>query len=183
MIEQLYFDTDCLSSFLWVRNENILVQLYGGKIIVPKQVYEELSNPRVPHLKQKTDILLENNHIEMGEIYVDSPEYTIYQELTGVAGRPKKIIGKGEASAIAMAKVKNGILASNNLKDVMCYVKEFDLKHIDTGHILIEAIDERIINFHEAEAIWLEMIKRRRTLPCGTFSEYANSITKTQKGV
>lgn len=29
----LYFDTDCLSAFLWIENESILTQLYPGRVI------------------------------------------------------------------------------------------------------------------------------------------------------
>lgn len=35
----------------------------------------------------------------------------------------QKIIGKGEAAAITLAKNRKGILASNNLKDVEVYIK------------------------------------------------------------
>ena len=58
MTDKYFFDTDCLSAFLWVRNENILIKLYGGKIVLPEQVYSELSHPRIPHLKTMTDNLI-----------------------------------------------------------------------------------------------------------------------------
>lgn len=48
-----YFDTDCLSAFLWSNALDILERLYGGSMIIPDQVYQELSNPRVPHLKKE----------------------------------------------------------------------------------------------------------------------------------
>lgn len=35
MTDKIFFDTDCLSAFLWIKNENILVKLYGGKIVLP----------------------------------------------------------------------------------------------------------------------------------------------------
>lgn len=44
MTKQLFFDTDCLSSFLWVHREDILLRLYPGKIVLPQQVFNELSN-------------------------------------------------------------------------------------------------------------------------------------------
>lgn len=33
MTEDLFFDTDCLSAFLWINNTNILETLYGGRIV------------------------------------------------------------------------------------------------------------------------------------------------------
>ncbi|VOO39812.1 zinc metallopeptidase [Streptococcus pneumoniae] len=50
-----------------------------------------------------------------------------------------KIIGKGEGASISLAKKHNGILGSNNLRDVKPYVEEFSLEHMTTGDILIEA--------------------------------------------
>ena len=47
MTETVYFDTDCLSAFLWVNNQSLLAQLYPGRIVLPKEVYIELSNPGV----------------------------------------------------------------------------------------------------------------------------------------
>ena len=67
MIEKYFFDTDCLSAFLWVREENILAKLYEGRIILPAQVYNELK--KVPHLLARTDTLKSN-----GDLLVESME-------------------------------------------------------------------------------------------------------------
>lgn len=37
MINDLFFDTDCLSAFLWVNDANILHELYGGKLFCQNQ--------------------------------------------------------------------------------------------------------------------------------------------------
>jgi len=49
MTKELFFDTDCLSSFLWIGDTSIIEAFYGGKIVLPEPVYEELDNPTVPH--------------------------------------------------------------------------------------------------------------------------------------
>lgn len=43
MTDKLFFDTDCISAFLWVKEENIILKLYPGKIILPKPVFNELT--------------------------------------------------------------------------------------------------------------------------------------------
>ena len=53
MTDKLFFDTDCISSFLWVKEENLLLKLYPGAVVLPKQVYDELSNPSIPHIRRK----------------------------------------------------------------------------------------------------------------------------------
>ena len=64
----LYFDTDCLSAFLWVRDESLLTQLYPGKVVIPRQVYDELGS--VPHLQARIDTLLRRNEVEISEIQI-----------------------------------------------------------------------------------------------------------------
>jgi len=48
MTSKLFFDTDCISSFLWVKQEKILFHLYPGRIMLPVQVYVELCCFRYP---------------------------------------------------------------------------------------------------------------------------------------
>jgi hypothetical protein len=79
-----FFDTDCLSAFLRVRNENLLIKLYGGKIILLEQVYSELSHPRIPHLKTITDNLKNNGDISIENIEMGTEEYKIYSKLTKI---------------------------------------------------------------------------------------------------
>ena len=63
MTEKYFFDTDCLSAFLWVREESILARLYAGRIILPAQVYNELQ--RVPHLLARVDTLKNNGDLSV----------------------------------------------------------------------------------------------------------------------
>lgn len=148
MIDDLFFDTDCLSAFLWVNNTNILQVLYGGRIIVFEPVYQELSNPSIPHIKQRTDIMIDNKDVKVQEIIVGTKEYELYKELV-IGHKGNKSIGKGEAAGIALAKTYHGILASNKYKDIAPYIKKYNLKHIDTGKILVEALNKGLITEEE----------------------------------
>ena len=58
MTDDLFFDTDCLSAFFWINDTNILHELYGGRSVLPDPVYQEFSNPCIPHIGQRTDLLL-----------------------------------------------------------------------------------------------------------------------------
>jgi hypothetical protein len=44
--------------------------------------------------------------------------------------------------------------------------------------MMYEAFKEEIIDEQEAEAIWQEMIKRRRKLPCESFAEVLDFYDK-----
>ena len=83
-----------------------------------------------------------------------------------------RIIGKGEAAGIAMARQRAGILASNNLRDIRPYVEKYGIPHITTGDILIKAMKTGIITEAEGNTIWNSMLRKRRMLPSATFSDY-----------
>ena len=170
MTEKYFFDTDCLSAFLWTREESILSRLYTGRIILPMQVYSELQ--RVPHLLMRVDTLRDHGDLKVDSIMVGSAEYYDYMQMTTSPEAGMRVIGRGEAAGIAMAKQRGGTLASNNLRDVLPYVKKYDIAHITTGDILIKAMDAGILTEAEGNTIWSEMIRKRRMLPTATFSDY-----------
>lgn len=176
MTDKLFFDTDCISSFLWVKEENILFKLYPGKIVLPKQVFNELSNPSIPHINRKVNQLCLSGDIFTKEILANTEEYKLYYELVISPPKGEKIIGKGEAAAIALAKTYNGIIASNNLKDISKYVEKYGLEHVATGDILVTALNKGYIDETTGNQIWSNMIAKRRMLPTATFTEYLNKV-------
>lgn len=96
MTDELFFDTDCLSAFLWINDTNILHELYGGRIVLPEPVYQELSNPSIPHIKQRADIMINSKDVSVKTIDTGTEEYKLYVELVrGKMGQ--KSIGRGEA--------------------------------------------------------------------------------------
>lgn len=166
----LYFDTDCLSAFLWVRDESILTQLYPGRVIIPKQVYDELGS--VPHLQERINTLLERNEVSLLEIEAGTSAAELYAELTGAPRPGHVIIGRSEAASLALSKTCNGIVASNNLRDITQYIEEFHLQHKTTGDILVEALDAGIISEQTGNSLWSNMLRKRRQLGAPSFTEY-----------
>ena len=179
MTEKYFFDTDCLSAFLWVQKESILAKLYAGRIILPAQVYTELQ--KVPHLRESVDALKTCGDLCVESMEVGSVEYSDYLQMTTSPEKGMRIIGKGEAAGIAMAKQRNGTLASNNLRDIRPYVEKYKISYITTGDILIKAMDTGIITEIEGNTIWAGMIRKRRMLPTITFSEYLASYRKSDE--
>lgn len=175
MTKPLFFDTDCISAFLWVDNESILSKLFPGRIIIPKEVYNELSHPRVNYikgLKAQVDKLIQDGDARIETIEIDSSTYALFKEFTENPQPGFKIIGRGEAASIALAKEKQGILASNNLKDISSYVEKYNLVHYTTGDIMKLAYDAGYINESQGNTIWKNMIARRRKLGYDSFTEY-----------
>lgn len=175
MTDDTFFDTDCLSAFLWINDTDILQALYRGKIVLPDPVYQELSNPCIPHIKKRVDGLLRDGTALIQQINIGTEEYKLYDSLVkGLDGQ--KRIGRGEAAGIALAKTRNGILASNNYRDILPYIKKYGIRHIDTGSILKEALRKKLITEPEGNVIWQKMLDKNRKLPADTFSEYLNGI-------
>jgi predicted nucleic acid-binding protein len=172
LTDLLYFDTDCLSAFLWVREESIPARLYPGKIRLPQQVYNELSIPAIAHLKKRVDALISNGDAVVQPIFADTAEYSVYSKLTSSPDEGHSIIGKGEAAVIALASASGGIVASNNLKDVAAYVSEMKLRHITTGDILARAFEKSFITEADGNRIWNDMLAKRRKLGAVSFTEY-----------
>ncbi|PZC52358.1 MULTISPECIES: hypothetical protein [unclassified Mesotoga] len=176
MTEPIFFDTDCISSFLWVDRTDILLSLYARRIILPEQELDELSNPSISHLSSKVNQLLSQDEIRKAEILVGTEEFKLYYILTIDPQSGQKRIGKGEASAIALAKVRKGMLASNNFKDIQYYIQLFHLKNLTTPMILHTALLKGLIDESEGNTIWSQMIKKRRKLPTPTFTDYLSTL-------
>ncbi|MTI94355.1 MAG: hypothetical protein FH749_02550 [Firmicutes bacterium] len=172
---KLFFDTDCISSFLWVREERILLNLYPRRIVLPQEVFNELSNPSIPHIKRQVDKLIADGHITTQRIFTDTEEFQLYNQLAIAPPAGDIVIGKGEASAIALAKVHRGILASNNLSDITKYVEKYQLNHITTADILIDAYNNGFISENHGNQIWRNMLAKKRRLPAASLSDYCKA--------
>ncbi len=86
------------------------------------------------------------------------------------------MIGRGEAAAIVLSKKNNGVLASNNFRNVEYYVELYELDHISTSDIIHRVVKDRTITVSQADAIWTKMISKKRKLPFNTFSEYLSDL-------
>lgn len=163
MTSRVFIDTDCISAFLWVGTEYLLEKLYSGKIVIPQEVYDEINIPTIPHLKSRIDQLVAKGSAEIVSIDIGTEEYALYRDLTRNHDS-NKVIGKGEAASISLAKKHNGILGSNNLRDVKPYVEEFSLEHMTTGDILVEAFKAQFITEQDGIISGIICLKRKGKL-------------------
>jgi len=175
LTELLYFDNDCISAFLWVDEQSILAQMYPGRIVIPKPVYDELSYPGVQHLKKRIDKMVSLGQASIMTISTDSKAYSIYREMTQEPKKSHCIIGNGEAACLALAIENSGVVASNNLRDIKIYLEDYNVKHITTADIMVEAFQLGYVTESEANTIWESMLRKRRRLGADSFSEYLQS--------
>lgn len=175
LTKDIFIDTDCISAFLWIRNESLLSKLYPGRIIMPKPVYDEIDRPTLAWMKERVDNMISAGKLTVVELTVGTDESELYYKLTQNPDIGHKIIGDGEASAIALAKVKNGIVASNNFNDILTYIKEYSLEYTTTADMLVDAFRQSIIDENEGNAIWVNMLRKKRRLGASSFSEYLST--------
>ena len=173
MTEPLFLDTDCFSTFLVVGQESLVLRLYAGRIGIPQQVYEELK--KVHFLKSKVDALQQAGKVALYQITAGTVEGDLYFKLKHNPDKGCKIIGSGEAAAITLTKQYNGILGSNNMRDIPLYIRLYHLQHRTSADIMTEALEQHLINEGQGNAIWKQMLQRNRKLPTDTFTEFLAS--------
>ena len=171
----IFSDTDCLSCFIMIDRTDILQELYEY-ITIPEYVYNEfLKAPK--DILERVEYMMEIGFLKVKDIETDE-EYKVYLKFKRNI-YTKKPIGNGEASAMALAKIYDGIIASNNSKDVILTVQVEDIPWIKTGDILEEAIDSKIITLKDGNKIWKEMLNKGRYLgKYKTLTEYLENKYK-----
>lgn len=145
-------------------------------IAIPRAVYDELCNYQ-GKVKGRTFKSVINNYLQRGQIQIydlSSNDWKLKESMTS-AKSGNLIIGDGEAEAIILTIKNNGILASNNLKDVIYYVDKYKLNHITTSDIICELYVRKFIDVNTASQIWKELYFYNNNcfrMPENSFLEY-----------
>lgn len=172
LTEPLFFDTDCLSAFLWTDRGSVVTRLYPGRVVIPQLVLDELSRVSTPTFKDRVAKLIASPDAKVRDIDLASPAFPLYLEMTNRPRPGFKMVGRGEAAAMALAVVNHGIVTSNNFKDTVAYIRNFGLKYKTTGSILVEAYENGLISEREANAIWADMLAAGRWIGARSFTEF-----------
>ena len=61
LTDSVFFDTDCICAFLWNNEESLIEKMYPGKIVIPKEVYNEINRPTISHLKVRIVQLMDKD--------------------------------------------------------------------------------------------------------------------------
>ena len=175
LIDPVFFDTDCLSSFLTTHEEDVLFELYGHRIRVPAVVRRELSPPWRPDLGDAIGSFLKSGKATLQDIDVGSEAHDLFLQLTNPSSPGVRALGKGEAACLVLARVNLGTRASNNLRDVMSLVREYHLRLATTGIILHQAVEGGIISHDQAVILWEQMVDRSFQLGAPTYDDYVRN--------
>lgn len=180
MIDKIiFYDADFLICFLTIGKTSILKKAFN-EIIVPMQVFKELTRKKSPKIVKETIIdLRDSGFVKVPVIKSNSRVNIAYRAIkNGYWHEDFKKLGKGESAALAFAIEEEGVIASNNFDDIMGYVDKYELPLLTTSYFLALAFDEGIIDHDEAIDLYDRMIEEARKMPCNSFEEYYNSLYK-----
>mgnify|MGYP003297571209 CR=1 FL=1 len=140
--KQVFYDTDCLSSFLDINDWSILKSLFD-EIIIPLAVYNEffaLGTP--PHIIDNLNILVDEKFVKVQELNPFSDDIDNYLDICNEYELNNQIpIGEGEAQAMALVISNNGILASNNFRDIKYFVDKYKMPLLTSAYMISIAFD------------------------------------------
>lgn len=94
LTKDIFIDTDCISAFLWVGNESLLSQLYPGRIVMPKPVYDEIDRPTLAWMKARVDSMIIAGNLTVVDLTLGTEEFDLYYKLTESPDEGHKIIGE-----------------------------------------------------------------------------------------
>ncbi len=175
MTKPVFYDTDCLSSFLQINRIDLLKREYS-KIIISVQVKDELFNKNTPEkIKNRLTSLIHEGYVEIKDLEYGSDEFNQY--FTFITDSKTENTGKGELSVISLAISNNGILASTNLDDVCYFVKKYNLEHVTTSKIIVTCYVKGYLTFDEADKIWGKLLKNPKH-PQMSFKDFYNKDDK-----
>lgn len=176
----IFYDADVLICFLEINECEILKKLFS-KVIIPEQAYDELNKGKTPqNIKNNLKNLILENFVEIKENNFSSKEFVKYECISkGYWSKNGERIGKGESAAIAFAIENNGIVASNNLSDIIEICSEFNIPIITSSMILSFAFELKILPKEKITFIWKKIIKNTyQIMPKETFEEYYGELFK-----
>lgn len=179
--DKVYFDADCLSSFLRTDNEHLLVLLFGKQIVIPSVVVAELKGFQRRNRFPLYDKIIEMKNkglVSFEDVKIGTNAYKIYDKLSH-DNEIQNAMGKGESSVIALAVSDSKNTASNNLKDISHWIKFYQLNNITTSDILIDVYEKHLLSKDEICDMWLK-IKKVQKLPFETFDD---CLVKNRKNI
>lgn len=123
--------------------------------------------------------LINENFVEIGELEFASPEETTFNLIHRGYWTDGNIIGKGEAAAMAFAIENKGIVASNNLIDIIDICEDYEIPIITALMILAFCLELKLMSKNEIESVWQKILKNtKQKLPKQTFNEYYEMLFK-----
>lgn len=158
-----------------MRSIDLVVQAMADcTLLVPSQVIAELGElMRFPDYRFVPQLMhdhIRRGHFQTMDMLAADAVADEYFRLTQASRKPRPL-GPGEAAVLSYARLQDGTVASNNLRDVRAYCEQYHMGLITTADIMCHAVAQGIMTVAEGEDLWKGMKARRRRLPDGDFAD------------
>lgn len=179
----IIFDNTVLSNFALIQCFDVLQRLYAGRAFIGRSVLQEIqagieSSWTSPALLSRNRLQAVNQAIEEGWLQIpiqdiDSRDKMLEIKLALEYGEQ---FGAGEAEAMAIARTRDWILATDDGK-ARRFSQENGIRLTGSLGILIKATQQEIVSLTEADALHARMIDEGYRSPLGHdrgISKYLN---------
>lgn len=167
---------NCVLGNLYSAEALYLLQLlYTDNIIIPTHVLEEAT--------LKSELYSELSNMVEEEIF-QTYQIVKLNEIRRFAKLERRFKdngeeeAKGEAAVLTIAEILSGTVCSDNLSDVMPYIKRHDMSLKTTLSILYDAYYEEVINYKEGDRMIKRIIKQGNRIPVTDFQQVIDWFEK-----
>ncbi len=179
----IIFDNTVLSNFALTQCFDVLQRLYEGRAFIGRAVLREIqtgieSGWKYPKLLSRTRLQVVNQAIEAGWLQVANNDLNSRDEMLEIklALEYGEQFGTGEAEAMAIARIRGWILATDDGK-ARRFCQKNDIRLTGSLGILIKATQQETVSLTEADALHARMIDEGYRSPLGYnrgLSKYLN---------
>lgn len=161
---QIIFDNTVLSNFALVQSFEVLRRLYLRRAFICKAVLQEIqagieTGWKYPQLRSRTRLQVVNQAIEEGWLRFPDEDVNPGDEVLELrlALEYNQQFGAGEAEAMAIARTRNWLFASDD-GSARRFATERGTRVTGTLGILVKAVESEILSLSVADAIHARMI-------------------------
>ena len=161
--KQYYFDAVTLCNFALAHCVDLLIKRYGSNIFVTSEVRDEIANGIAVGYHDLLDIELAVSRKHFSEAAMTTSERELYIDFL-------HYMGAGESSCIACAKLRGGVVVSDDKTARDCCAKH-GIAFTGTIGVLKSSCPDACITVQAADDILHEMIRQGFYSPVRSISD------------
>ena len=147
-----YFDSVVVSNFALSKSLFLLIEKYGNHAFLTSQVLDELANGIASGYESLRVVLQAVEEDQFSTAQIQKEEINLYTSLL-------RTLGSGEASIIAIAKSRGGLVVTDD-RSARRASEDLGLSFTGTIGILLRLCKENILTPEKADAILEIMIEK-----------------------
>lgn len=179
----IIFDNTVLSNFALIQCFDVLQRLYEGRAFIGRAVLQEIqagieSSWTSPALLSRTRLQAVNQAIEAGWLQIPIQDIDSSDKMLEIklAWEYNEQFGAGEAEAMAIARTRGWILATDDGK-ARRFSQENGIRLTGSLGILIKATQQEIVSLTEADVLHARMIDEGYRSPLSYDRGISNYLT------